>query len=62
VEINANSKWISLSESTDERVVLETLKYLTDRAYGKARQAIEPSAEQGRPQLLFIKSSILDEE
>ncbi|MFP5233919.1 MAG: hypothetical protein ACLGQX_15040 [Acidobacteriota bacterium] len=42
-EINANSKWVTLANSDDERIQLETLKYLTDRAYGKARQAIEAS-------------------
>lgn len=43
-EINANSKWVSLANSADERIQLETLKYLTDRAYGKPPQAIEASA------------------
>ncbi len=60
VEINAQSKWISLADSTDERIVLETLKYLTDRAYGKTRQAIEASAEQGT-ELQFVVRSILDD-
>jgi hypothetical protein len=58
-EINANSKWVSLASSADERIVLETLKYLTDRAYGKARQAIEASATQGTD-VQFIVRSILD--
>jgi hypothetical protein len=40
-EINANSKWITLANSTDERIALEALKYLTDRAYGRARQSIQ---------------------
>jgi len=56
-EINANSKWLSLANSTDERVVLETLKYLSDRAYGKSRQAIE--ATQGT-EVQFVVKSILD--
>jgi hypothetical protein len=58
-EINANSKWVSLANSADERIVLDTLKYLSDRAYGKARQSIEASAvlETG-PQ--FVVRSILD--
>jgi hypothetical protein len=43
-EINAQSKWIALANSKDERIALETLKYLTDRAYGKARQSIEARA------------------
>jgi hypothetical protein len=43
-EINANSKWVVLADSKDERIRLETLKYLTDRAYGKPRQSIEATA------------------
>ena len=43
-EINANAKWIALANSDDERIQLEVLKYLSDRAYGKPRQAIEASA------------------
>jgi hypothetical protein len=37
-EINANAKWIALANSKDERIQLEVLKYLSDRAYGKPRQ------------------------
>lgn len=48
-EINANSKWVSLSNSADERIQLETLKYLTDRAYGKARQAIRATVDGDAP-------------
>jgi hypothetical protein len=55
-EINANSKWVALANSPDPRIVLETLKYLTDRAYGKARQTIEASGEGGGP--IQIISSI----
>jgi hypothetical protein len=58
-EINAHSKWMSLADSADERIVLETLKYLTDRAYGKARQAIEASAAQGT-EMQFVVRSILE--
>src|SRR6516165_1244518 len=43
-EIKAQSKWVALANSKDERIALETLKYLTDRAYGKARQSIEATA------------------
>jgi hypothetical protein len=43
-EINANSMWLVLAKSKDERIRLETLKYLTDRAYGKARQSIDATA------------------
>lgn len=38
-EINAHSKWLSLANSNDERIMLETLKYLSDRAYGKPQVA-----------------------
>jgi hypothetical protein len=37
-EVDADGKWKKLLNSRDERVRLETLKYLTDRAHGKARQ------------------------
>jgi hypothetical protein len=33
-----------VSNATDERVALETLKYLTDQAYGRARQSIDATA------------------
>lgn len=42
-EINAHDKWLKLLESKDEKIVLETLKYLNDQAYGKAKQAVEHS-------------------
>lgn len=53
-EIKANQKWVELSKSKDERVVLETLKYLTDRARGRPKQAIQHSGEDGGP----IRTSI----
>ena len=34
-------KWKSLVNSTDERISLEAMKYLTDRLHGKAAQAID---------------------
>lgn len=37
-EINANAKWVALANSNDERIQLDVLKYLSDRAYGKPRQ------------------------
>jgi len=55
-ELNANSKWVSLANSDDERIQLEILKYLTDRAYGKARQSIDASVDGGPP--IQIISSI----
>ena|SRR5258707_8662302 len=44
-EINANQKWIALANSKDERIQLDTLKYLTDRAHGKPAQAVIFSEE-----------------
>ena len=38
--INAESKFGKLANSKDEKIQLDTLKYLTDRAYGKAQQTI----------------------
>lgn len=42
-EIKAHKKWVDLAKSADERIVLDTLKYLTDRAYGKPTQAVDMS-------------------
>jgi hypothetical protein len=36
-EIKAESKWKQLASSDDERIVLDTLKYLTDRAQNSPR-------------------------
>lgn len=44
-DMDANKKWRDLADSKDERIVLETLKYLTDRAYGKAKQVIAGDPE-----------------
>jgi hypothetical protein len=59
-EINANSKWVTLANSGDERIQLETLKYLTDRAYGKARQAIQATVNGDPDNPLVIKRVIAD--
>jgi hypothetical protein len=48
-EIKAESKWKKLASSDDERIVLDTLKYLTDRAHGKATQAMEVTGKDGEP-------------
>jgi hypothetical protein len=58
VEIDANSKWVTLANSPDPRIVLETLKYLTDRAYGKARQTVETSGDGGGPIAFQVISTI----
>ena len=46
-EINANRKWVELAKSEDERISLDTLKYLTDRAFGKAAQSMNIAGELG---------------
>lgn len=53
--INANQKWVSLANSKDEKIVLDTLKYLTDRAYGKPKQSIEHGGENGGPVVFTVK-------
>ena len=46
-ELDAESKWKKLVESKDERLQFEVLKYLTDRAFGKPKQKVEHSGEEG---------------
>lgn len=41
--------WKSMLNSEDEKIRLDTAKYLTDRLYGKAPQAIEMSGKDGAP-------------
>lgn len=53
-EIDAGKKWVSLAHSEDEAIVFKTLAYLTDRAFGKAKQAVEVTGEEGGP----IKTSL----
>jgi hypothetical protein len=52
--------WKSLLASDDERIVLDTAKYLTDRLYGKAKESHEVSGADGGP-VQFVVKSILDE-
>jgi hypothetical protein len=40
-EINENRAWLDLLQSDDLRIRLESLKYLTDRRDGKARQGMD---------------------
>lgn len=47
-------KWKSLAESDDERISIDAMKYLTDRLFGKAKQAVEITGEDGGP----VQSSI----
>jgi hypothetical protein len=42
-------KWKSLANSSDERIAIEAMKYLSDRLYGKAKQAVEHSGPEGGP-------------
>jgi hypothetical protein len=56
-EIKANQKWVKLADAPDLRLQFEVLRYLTDRAFGKAKQAIEHTGENGGP----VQSRILVE-
>ena len=42
--VDEKALWGRLLSSADDRIRLDTLKYLTDRRDGKARQTIEASA------------------
>jgi len=42
-------KWKSFLESKDERIALDATKYLSDRLYGKASQAVEMTGGVGGP-------------
>jgi hypothetical protein len=52
-EIKANQKWLDLANSEDENIQLKVLMYLTDRAYGKAKQSMQATGEGGGP--VFFK-------
>lgn len=41
--------WKKFLNSKDEKIALDATKYLTDRIYGKARQAVELSGQNGEP-------------
>src|SRR5215472_8027401 len=49
-ENSAKELWANLLNSSDERIRLETLRYLTDRLEGKPFPAINPAAA-GKPML-----------
>jgi hypothetical protein len=49
-------QWVTLANSSDLWIVLETMKYLTDRAYGKARQTVKTSGIGAGP--LVVISSV----
>jgi hypothetical protein len=42
-------KWKSFLESEDERIALDATKYLTDRLFGKATQALTHSGDANEP-------------
>jgi hypothetical protein len=56
-EIKANQKWLELAASDDERIVLDTLKYLTDRAHGKAAQSVDMkhSSDEDSPMQMRVE-------
>jgi hypothetical protein len=53
-------KWKSFLDSKDERIALDAIKYLTDRVYGKASQAVAISDPDGGP-IQFVTKSILED-
>jgi hypothetical protein len=46
--------WRQLMQSKDERIRLEALKYLSDRAYGKASQAVNLQSD-GNDLRVFVE-------
>jgi len=43
--LDANEIWTKLLNSDDERIQLDALKYLNDRAFGKATQVLAGNVE-----------------
>jgi len=41
VAIDQKKAWMDLMSSNDERIRLEALKYLSDRAYGRPAQSVQ---------------------
>ena len=54
-EIRANQRWVELANSEDERIRLDTLKYLTDRAHGKAPQSIDLGNKDNVPFRVLVE-------
>lgn len=55
-------QWRKFLNSEDEKIALDATKYLTDRVYGKAKQAVEVTGEDGGPihtaiSVTFVKTS-----
>ena len=47
-------KWKSFLESEDQRIALDATKYLTDRLFGKATQAMTHSGDSVEPLIVRI--------
>ena len=45
-EIDAKEKWKALLNCSDPKVVVDVMKYLTDRAHGRPAQTIQGNREQ----------------
>ena len=54
-EIKAQQKWVELANSEDERIRLETPKYLTDRAFGKPAQTFNHQGEDDGPLEIVVR-------
>lgn len=54
----ADDLWLQLLTSKDERIKLDTLKYLTDRREGKPIQRI--AGEDGGPVAVAVKVEFVD--
>lgn len=50
-------KWKRFVNSTDERIALDSLKYLTDRIYGKAQQSVSHTGANGGPLVVATLSA-----
>lgn len=46
--------WKQLLKSADEKIRIEALKYLTDRAHGRPAQAINLGGSEGGPLEIFF--------
>ena len=54
-DANVQAKtWKSMLASEDERIVLDTAKYLTDRLYGKATERVENTGKDGAPMEVVV--------
>lgn len=44
-EIDAKQHWLALLRCGDNKVIADVMKYLTDRAHGKARQPVSGDSD-----------------